>query len=166
MIFWSSSEVPDTGFGLFDFLSNGTIDKWTKEKVLLGSNVTQCSVPKGIMAGGSGGGSRRGGGDSGAMLRMIAYGGEHGFVHPPRPTDPKVPWDQEWSVRLRVKSQTMAMLGEEIESQRNSRNSENPARSRKGSQPNGNEAPQDAQDESPMKGLPSPANILKGLFGR
>ena len=166
MVFWSSSEVPDTGFGLFDFLSNGTIDKWTKEKVLLGSNVTQCSVPRGIMAGGSGGGSRRGGGDSGAMLRMIAYGGEHGFVHPPRPTDPKVPWDQEWSVRLRVKSQTMAMLGEEIESQRNTRNSENPARSRKGAQPNSNEAPQDAQDESPMKGLPNPANILKGLFGR
>jgi hypothetical protein len=162
MIFWSSSEVPDSGFGLFDFLSNATIDKWTKEKVLLGSNVTQCSVPKGIMAGG---GSKRGGGDAGGMLRMIAYGGEHGFVHPTRPTDPKVPWDQEWSVRLRVKSQTMAMLGEEIEPQENARSS---GRSRGGQQPNRNDPQQDDANESPTKGpsLPNPASVLKGLFGR
>jgi len=167
MIFWSSSEVPDTGFGLFDYLSNSTIDKWTNEKVLLGAGVTQCAVPKGIMAGG-GGSSRRGGDNSGAMLRMIAYGGEHGFVHPPRPTDPKVPWDQEWSVRLRVKSQTMAMLGEEIEPQHNARSTESPARSRKVQPPNNNEAPPDASDEAPPKGLsfPNPANVLKGLFGR
>lgn len=167
MIFWSSSEVPDTGFGLFDYLSNSTIDKWTSEKVLLGANVTQCAVPKGIMAG-RGGSSRRGGDESGAMLRMIAYGGEHGFVHPPRPTDPKVPWDQEWSVRLRVKSQTMAMLGEEIEPQQPSRSSDSPAKGRKAQPQNSNDAPQDAAEENPLKGLslPSPANVLKGLFGR
>jgi hypothetical protein len=167
MIFWSSSEVPDTGFGLFDYLSNSTIEKWTTEKVLLATSVTQCSVPKGIMAG-RGGGSRRGGDDAGAMLRMIAYGGEHGFVHPPRPTDPKVPWDQEWSVRLRVKSQTMAMLGEEIEPQHNARSTESPARSRKVQPPNSNEAPPDASDEASPKGLsiPNPASVLKGLFGR
>ena len=167
MIFWSSSEVPDTGFGLFDYLSNSTIDKWTSEKVLLGTNVTQCAVPKGIMAG-RGGSSRRGGDDSGAMLRMIAYGGEHGFVHPPRPTDPKVPWDQEWSVRLRVKSQTMAMLGEEIEPQQPSLGIDSPAKGRKAQPQNSNDAPQDAAEENPLKGLslPSPANVLKGLFGR
>lgn len=167
MIFWSSSELPDSGFGLFDFLSNGTIEKWTTEKVLLGANVTQCAVPKGIMAG-RGSSSKRGGDDAGAMLRMIAYGGEHGFVHPPRPTDPKVPWDQEWSVRLRVKSQTMAMLGEEIDSEHNTRRQENPAKSQKGQPPKNSDSPQDAADESPLKGLslPNPANVLKGLFGR
>lgn len=168
MIFWSSSEVPDTGFGLFDYLSNSTIDKWTTEKVLLGASVTQCAVPKGIMAGG-GGSSRRGGDNSGAMLRMIAYGGEHGFVHPPRPADPKVPWDQEWSVRLRVKSQTMAMLGEEIEPQHGARGADNPAaKSRRIQPPGNNEVPPDATDDAPPKGLsfPNPANVLKGLFGR
>jgi hypothetical protein len=99
---------------------------------------------------------------------MIAYGGEHGFVHPPRPTDPKVPWDQEWSVRLRVKSQTMAMLGEEIEPQQQSRSSDNPAKGRKAQPQNSNEAAQEAAEENPLKGLslPSPANVLKGLFGR
>jgi hypothetical protein len=69
-------------------------------------------------------------------------------------------------VRLRVKSQTMAMMGEEIEPQHRSRNNESPAKSRKGQQPNRNEAPQEDADESPMKGLPNPANVLKGLFGR
>jgi hypothetical protein len=47
MIFWSSSEVPDSGFGLFDFLSNATIDKWTKETVLLGcQRVAVCPCRK------------------------------------------------------------------------------------------------------------------------
>jgi hypothetical protein len=79
-----------------------------------------------------------------------------------------VPWDQEWSVRLRVKSQTMAMLGEEIDSEHNTRRQENPAKSQKGQPPNNSDSPQNAADESPLKGLslPNPANVLKGLFGR
>jgi hypothetical protein len=44
------------------------------------------------------------------MLRMMAYGGESHIVHPPRPADPKAPWEPEWSVRVRVKAHTMAML--------------------------------------------------------
>jgi hypothetical protein len=153
MVFWSSSDLPDTGMGLFDYLSNATIDKWTKEKVLLASSVTQCDVPKGIY-GGAEGKSREGG----AMLRMIAYGGEHGFVHPPRPTDPKVPWDQEWSVRLRVKSNTMAMLGQEIEP--SSASSSNDGRTEKAKAQE-----KESADSNPLS-LPGAANILKGLFGK
>jgi hypothetical protein len=167
MIFWSSSEVPDSGFGLFDFLSNATIDKWTKETVLLGANVSQCAVPKGIMAA-QGASSRRGGDDSGAMLRMIAYGGEHGFVHPPRPTDPKVPWDQEWSVRLRVKSQTMAMLGEEIENQPKARGGTNRSAERGAAPASSREPAEPSSEQNPggILSVPNPVNVLKGLFGR
>ena len=35
MVLWSSSEAPDTGMGLFDYLGGATIDKWVREKVLL-----------------------------------------------------------------------------------------------------------------------------------
>jgi hypothetical protein len=171
MIFWASSDVPDTGFGLFDFLSNGTIDKWIKDKVILGPNITQCAVPKGIFApkeSPATGKDREGGGAS--MLRMVAYGGEHGFVHPPRPTDPKVPWDQEWSVRLRLKTQTMAMLGMDLTaSERGSRKDamRNP----------GKASQEEAMKEEPSKdasensapanaALPAAVNLLKGLFGR
>ena len=44
---------------------------------------------------------------------MIAYGCESNFAHPPRPTDPRAAWEPEWAVMVRVKSSTMAMLGEE-----------------------------------------------------
>jgi hypothetical protein len=157
MVFWSSSDLPDTGMGLFDYLANATIDKWIKEKVLLASSVTQCDVPKGIYGGQEDGASSRGREGGGAMLRMIAYGGEHGFVYPPRPTDPKVPWDQEWSVRLRVKSQTMAMLGQEIAPERKAKTSESAEKKDPAAEP---------ADNNPLSNLPNPASLLKGLFGR
>jgi hypothetical protein len=99
-VIWSSSELPDAGMGLFDYLSNAHIERWTTDRVLLPATATQCAVPRGIFAG-----------SDAAMVRMIAYGGESSFVHPPRPTDPRVAWEQEWVVRVRVKSTVMTMLG-------------------------------------------------------
>ena len=51
IILWCSSENGDSGMGLFDYLSNTTIERWTKERVLLHSSVNQCNIPKGILAG-------------------------------------------------------------------------------------------------------------------
>jgi hypothetical protein len=45
------------------------------------------------------------------MLRMIAYGTELNLAHPPRPTDPKLAWEPEWALKVRVKSVAMSMLG-------------------------------------------------------
>jgi hypothetical protein len=45
-------------------------------------------------------------------VRFIAYGEEANFVHPPRPQDPKVEWNQEWAAKVRLKSTATAMLGE------------------------------------------------------
>jgi hypothetical protein len=92
--------MPETGFGLIDYQTNAAVDRWLKEKVLLAPNVTQCAVPKGIFS------------DVG-MLRMIAYGSELNLAHPQRPADPKVTWEPEWAVKVRVKSVTTAMLGME-----------------------------------------------------
>ncbi|HJV71760.1 hypothetical protein [Ideonella sp.] len=98
-VFWTSSEQPDTGFGLVDYQTNPAVDRWLKEKVLLAPDVSHCTVPKGVFPG------------EGAMLRMIAYGSELNLAHPPRPSDPKVAWEPVWAVKLRVKSVTGAMLG-------------------------------------------------------
>jgi hypothetical protein len=147
MVLWSSSDNGDAGLGLFDYLTEGTAAKWVKEKVLLSPETTQCAVPKGIFAGGQGGGGRDEMG--GAMLRMIAYGPESHFSHPVRP--PKAPgnWQPEWSVRVRAKSQTMAMLGLDMSGMAGGRES----------------APA-AQEEKPS-GLPGAAgSILRGIFGR
>lgn len=107
LVMWSSAETADTGMGLFDYLPNATIDRWLKENVLLKPETTSCAVPKGIFAVPGG---REG---SGAMARMVAYGSESNFVHPPRPADPRAAWEPEWAVRVRVKANTMAMLGGE-----------------------------------------------------
>ena len=141
-ILWSSSENGDSGMGLFDYLPNTAIERWTKERVLLHSSVNQCNIPKGILAGQAKGGDD---GAGGAFLRMMAYGGEYNVVYPPRPTDTKVAWDQEWSVRLRLKSQTMAMLGQDMGG--------------------GMDKKSQGEPEKPSF-IPGAAGLLRGLFGK
>ncbi|MFN0185668.1 MAG: hypothetical protein ACKVQR_17800 [Aquabacterium sp.] len=102
MVLWTSSELPDSGFGLIDYQTNGAVDRWLREKVLLPAGSTRCSVPSGVFA------DRQG-----AMLRMVAYGNELNVAHPPRPTDPRVAWEPVWAAKVRVKSVAMAMLGDD-----------------------------------------------------
>lgn len=132
MVLWSSSEVPEAGLGLLDYLANAQIDQWVKEKVLLPATTQKCAIPSGIFANAGG-----------AMVRGIAYGNELNLLHPPRPTDAKLlaAWNPEWSLRVRVKSTAMTMLGQE----------EAPARERQ------------QKKEEPV----NPLDLLrKGIFGR
>jgi len=150
MVFWTSSEVPETGSGLIDYQTNPAVDRWLQEKVLLQPTVTRCTVPKGIF-----------GESGGAMLRMIAYGTELNLAHPPRPTDPKIAWEPQWAVKVRVKSVSNAMLGiDTSEMQRGAgRRAQSPSPSPEASTPA-------ASTEAKEEKLPDPVNILKGIFGR
>lgn len=152
MVLWSSAEMPDTGMGLFDYLPNATIERWVGDKALLPASATHCAVPRGIFA------SAR---DAGAMLRMIAWGGEVNFAHPPRPADPRTPWQPEWAVRVRVKTTAMAMLGVDTEAAAPG-------------QPAPGEPAQGAAPDAPaalpsIPGVPEAGraiDALKGIFGR
>jgi len=135
MIIWSSSEQPDPGWGLMDYVAPAQVKKLTGEKVVLAPSVQSCAIPAGIF-----------GGVEGAMVRMIAYGPELNLAHPPRPTNPKAPWDPEWAVRVRVKSTGMTMLGME---------------GRGGGRASGGN-----QGESPQQERPGLGGVLKGIFGR
>ena len=149
MVFWTSSEVPEVGMGLIDYQTNPAVDRWLKEKVLLEPSVTRCTVPKGIF--GEGGG---------AMLRMIAYGSELNLAHPPRPTDPKVAWEPQWAVKLRVKSVSNAMLGMDMgEMQRGSRRQAQP-------QSQSQDAAPPAAEKKQEEKMPDAVNILRGILGR
>jgi len=100
MTIWTSSELPDSGFGLVEYQTNKSVDQWLKDKVLLPPTTTRCDIPKGIFGEGAGG-----------MLRMIAYGTEINLAYPPRPTDPKLAWEPDWALKVRVKSVANSMLG-------------------------------------------------------
>lgn len=107
MIIWTSSELQDTGFGLMNYLPNDFLRQMINEKVVLPPSTTSCTVPRGVFEGVEGG-----------MVNSIAYGEELNLVHPPRPADPKVTWEQEWAVKVRVKSTGMTPLGMEDSGER------------------------------------------------
>jgi hypothetical protein len=100
MIIWSSSEQPDPGWGLMDYLPPAQVSKLIGEKVVLPPSTQSCTVPTGIF-----------GNTEGAMVRMIAYGPEVNFAYPPRPANAKAAWSPEWVARVRIKSTGMTMLG-------------------------------------------------------
>ncbi|HRZ02281.1 MAG TPA: hypothetical protein P5024_12045 [Burkholderiaceae bacterium] len=144
MVFWTSSELPETGMGLIDYQTNAAVDRWLKEKVLLEPAVTRCAVPKGIFPEGGG-----------AMLRMIAYGSELNLAHPPRPADPKQAWEPQWAAKVRVKSVANAMLGMDMPAMMGA-----PADTQTPAQ---RETPQQPKTEPT---LPDAVNILRGILGR
>lgn len=139
MVLWTSSELPDSGFGLLDYQTNAAVDRWLRDKVLLAPSVTECTVPRGIFA------------SDGAMLRAIAYGSELNLAHPPRPSDPRVPWEPQWAVKVRVKSMTTAMLGMD-----GSGMPQRPA-----AEPAPERPPQPQQPA-----MPNPVDVLRGILGR
>jgi hypothetical protein len=153
MVIWSSSDVPEPGWGLMDYASNANVDKWLKEKVLLPTTQTQCAIPAGIFAKAQG-----------AMLRGIAYGQELNLAYPPRPADKRIAWEPEWAARVRVKSVAMLPLGEDGgQGNRNRR----PAKPGADNPTQDNQEPARADEEkSKLPGLPDVGKALKGLFGR
>ena len=46
-----------------------------------------------------------------ALVQLMAYGAETNLSYPARPADPKIPWNIEWTVKVRYKSQTGGLLG-------------------------------------------------------
>jgi len=149
MVFWTSSELPEVGMGLVEYQTNAAVDHWLKERVLLEPSVTRCTVPKGIF-----------GAEGGAMLRVIAYGSELNLAYPPRPADPKVAWEPDWAVKLRVKSVANALLGmgtgidmgKDAGSLQRNATATDPAA-----------APADNRDETRKMDA---VNILRGILGR
>jgi hypothetical protein len=99
MIMWSAAEVPDPGGGLIGYLNNTNQERFLREKAILPSTQSSCQIPTGIFA-------------ESMMVNIgaIAYGRELNLVYPARPADPRTPWNQEWTARVRVKSQASAML--------------------------------------------------------
>lgn len=97
-IVWSASETPEIGFALMDYLTPGDVSRFIREKVVMEPSRTSCTIPPVFT------------GAAGAMLQFIAYGEELNLIHPPKPKDPRQPWEPQWSVKVRLKSTGMTML--------------------------------------------------------
>jgi hypothetical protein len=102
----------------------------------------------------------------GAMFNFIAYGDELNVVHPPRPKDPKQVWEQQYAVKLRLKSTGMTMLAEADAAGGRARG---PAQRDAGTeQAEGRAAPSQAGPRAPTAtdAVREGVNVLRGIFGR
>jgi hypothetical protein len=141
VVMWSSSETQASAFSNPDFLSQADITRLVANKTLMGPATKTCAAPKEFTDAAPS-----------AMVQLVAYGGEANFVHPPRPTDPKVAWNQQWAVKVRYRSATGGILGQEMP---------NMGAGRRAGMP----TPQPGQPQQPPK-PPSAADILRqGILG-
>jgi hypothetical protein len=101
IVMWSSSGIQTfADAGLLDYLAPAEVKRLIGQKLILPPTTTQCVVPVEVTN------QARSG-----VVSMIAYGDEANFVDPPRPADPKVPWNMSWTAKVRYKSTTGLILG-------------------------------------------------------
>lgn len=101
IVMWSSSAVSTfAGGGLLDYLAPAEVRRLIGQKLVMPPTQTQCMVPAEVTAAAKSG-----------IVSMIAYGDEANFADPPRPADPKVPWNISWTTKVRYKSTTGLILG-------------------------------------------------------
>lgn len=152
VVMWSSSETQEMGSALMDYLPPAEVARLIREKVVLAPERSDCAVSAEAMKA-----------MDTPMLQFIAYGDEMNFVQPPRPKDPKVPWEQQWAAKVRIKSVASTMLADGMDGG----GRERPAR-----QPRGESTPPASQPatqpEAPRQSNPleDGTRILRGIFGR
>ena len=153
MVTWSSSEVQEMGQALMDYIPPAEVERLIREKVVLPPQTTECSVPAGIFKGDA------------SMFNFIAYGNELNLVHPPRPNDPKQTWEQEWAVKLRLKSTAMTMLAEREGGGRRARSSARERAPEAATPPQANTPPAQAeQGPTPPDPVQEGVKVLRGIL--
>ncbi|MGH6998606.1 MAG: hypothetical protein ACREEO_10430, partial [Phenylobacterium sp.] len=86
IVLWSSSEVQASAFALPDYLSSGDIQRLVASKALMAPTTTSCTIPVEFVKAAPQ-----------AMVQLAAYGGETNISYPPKPADPKVAWNIDWT---------------------------------------------------------------------
>ena len=101
MVMWSSAARQEMGGGLADWLAPATVRRLIAEHVVMPPTQTSCTVPAEV---------KQAAGQM-MMMQLYAYGPEADFAYPPRPANPKTPWNLQWTAKARYKSTTGLMLG-------------------------------------------------------
>ena len=100
VVMWSSGSAANMMGALTDYLPPGEVRRLVAQGAVMSPETTSCVVPSEVVKASPFG-----------MLSMIAYGQESDFADPPRPVRPGVPWNLRWTVKVRRKSTTSALLG-------------------------------------------------------
>ena len=100
VLVWSSGNAANMMGSLTDYLPPGEVRRLVAQGVVMSPDTTSCVVPSEVVKASPFG-----------MLSMIAYGEETDLADPPRPRAAGVPWNLRWTVKVRRKSTTTALLG-------------------------------------------------------
>ena len=101
VVMWSSAARQEIGGGLSDWLAPATVERLIGQHIVMPPSQTSCTVPAEV---------KQAAGQF-MMLQLHAYGPEANFAYPPRPANPRTPWNLEWTAKVRYKSTTGLMLG-------------------------------------------------------
>ncbi|OYW83000.1 MAG: hypothetical protein B7Z26_01815, partial [Asticcacaulis sp. 32-58-5] len=118
VVFWSSSEIQNGWMAMGpQYLTPNDVTRLLTQKVLLAPATTTCAVPtEAIRAAPQG------------LYTITAYGGEANFSYPPRPADLKVAWNIQWTTKVRYRSSTSGLLGQDMGDMGDMGDAEEPAK--------------------------------------
>lgn len=157
VVMWSSSEQQEMGGALSDYVPPAEVARLVREKIVLSPQTTECAVPAEVI--------KRAGGSP--FLNFIAYGPEANFAQPPRPSDPRQPWEPLWTTKVRFKSTASTLLGEAGESRGSRATRGAPARESREPREDRPAQPAEAPREpTGADAVKEGINILRGIFGR
>jgi hypothetical protein len=139
IVLWSSSATQVASFTLPDYISPADIGRLLSARALMNPQTTSCTVPKEVV-------------DAApqAMVQLAAYGEEANFSYPPRPENRATPWNIEWQVKVRYRSQTGGILGMTMPQM------DEPGR-------RGAAQTEPGQPQTPPPARPSAGDVLRGL---
>jgi hypothetical protein len=100
-VLWTSSETQVAMMGMgMDYLPDGEIARLVQQRVLMPGAADRCTVPAEVARAAPQ-----------SMLMLTAFGGEANFSNPARPPRAPASWRPDWTVKLRIKSTHMGLLG-------------------------------------------------------
>ncbi len=132
-VMWTSSNVQMLGWAMPEYLAPGDIPRLLQQGVLLPPTTTACTIPQEVLRAAPQ-----------AMFTTIAYGPETNIAYPPRPANVATPWNIEYQVKVRTRSEYMGMLGVDM---------------------GGMGGNSDADDDGDDRQQPTPAPRPRGPFG-
>ncbi len=99
MVMWSSSASRQFGGGLSDWLTPGQVAPLVRDRTVMAPASTSCIIPAEV---------KRDAPDF-RFGTLTAFGPMEEFSYPPRPANPKLAWNLEWTARIRHRSSTSWM---------------------------------------------------------